>query len=136
MTEGARRPKARGEERLVSLDDHLHPDPPPLLANEQIRERDGNQCAKCGSTRDLDVHHRLLRSGGTDERASNRVTLCRKCHSWAHSHVRAATLAGWLVSRYADPAKIPVDHHLWPAGPVLLLEDGGIQIWQEEDDGA
>jgi hypothetical protein len=104
------------------------------LTNEQIRQRDGDRCAKCGSTSALDVHHRLLRSAGSDERASNRITLCRRDHEFAHRNRAWARDHGWIVSRSADPARIPVDHVLWPAGPVLLLEDGGIEIWQADDD--
>jgi len=42
---------------------------------------------------------------------------------------------GWVVSRTADPAGIPVQHILWPAGPVMLTDDhAGIKIWTEDDD--
>jgi hypothetical protein len=103
------------------------------LTSEQIRERDGDRCSRVAKEHGgpLDVHHRLPRSGGSDETACNRITLCRKCHAWAHKNPREAMAAGWVVSRSADPAKIPVDHALWPAGPVLLLAGGGIEIWQD-----
>lgn len=116
----------------------MNPDSPPeagtAVTGAQIRERDGDRCAKCGSTNGpLDVHHRLLRSAGTDERACNRVTLCRRCHDWLHKNRAYARDRGWIVHMSADPARIPVDHVLWPAGPVLLLDDGGIEIWQDDN---
>jgi 5-methylcytosine-specific restriction endonuclease McrA len=46
----------------------------------RIKRRDGWRCTECGSTVDLEVHHRIpLADGGTDRR-SNLVTLCATCH--------------------------------------------------------
>lgn len=103
------------------------------VSDAAVKERDGNRCAKCGGTRDLHVHHRMLRSAGSDERACNRVTLCAWCHQWVHGHPELALEQGWLTGRYQDPAEAPVTHALWPAGPVLLTEDNaGIEIWQDD----
>lgn len=104
-----------------------------MLTDEQIRERDGDRCARCGSTRDLQVHHRLLRSGGGGDEASNRVTLCASCHRWVHHNPVQAGEEGWIVSRYDGPAGVVVRHWLWPAGAVFLEDDGGIRIWTGED---
>ncbi len=93
-----------------------------------IRERDQDRCARCGSPRDLHVHHRMLRSAGRDERACNKVTLCASCHHWAHHHPGAAMDEGWIVSRYRDAAEVRVNHWLWPAYPVWLEDDGGIRL--------
>lgn len=98
-----------------------------------IKERDGNRCARDGSIHDLHIHHRMPRSGGRDERACNKVTLCAYCHRWVHANPRRAREEGWVVVRTSDPAQIPVKHVLWPGGPVLLTEENaGIEIWQEE----
>lgn len=99
------------------------------LSDAEIKERDQFRCARCGYGGNIDVHHRMPRSGGRDESAANRVGLCRQCHRWAHANPRAAQDEGWVVSRSTDPAQVPVGHFAWPAGPVLLLQDGGIQIW-------
>lgn len=97
------------------------------MSDEQIRERDGGRCARCGGSKGgLHVHHRQLRSAGTDERACNRVTLCVFCHSWAHHNPGQAIEEGWLVGRYADPATEEIQHWLWPATPILLESGGGI----------
>lgn len=101
-----------------------------MLTDEQIRERDGWRCSRCGRSGDLDVHHRFPRSGGTDESAANRVSLCRFCHSWAHRHPADATEEGWIVRADTDPAVRQVDHWMWPAGPILLNGDGSVTIWQ------
>jgi hypothetical protein len=99
------------------------------VSDAEIKQRDGNQCARDGSTRDLHVHHRMLRSAGSDERASNRVTLCASCHRWVHTHPEEALEQGWLSGRYQDPAEVPLMHVLWPAGLVLLTDEyAGIKI--------
>lgn len=100
-----------------------------ILSDEQIRERDGGKCARCGGTGGgLHVHHRWMRSAGEDERACNRVTLCAYCHNFVHAHPSAAIDEGWLLSRYDDPAEVEILHALWPAGPILLEPEGGIKI--------
>lgn len=104
-------------------------------SDAEIKERDGNRCARDGNVLYLHIHHRMLRSAGTDERACNRITLCAYCHKWVHAHPELALEQGWLTGRYQDPALIPVNHILWPAGPVLLTEERtGVKIWQDEED--
>lgn len=98
------------------------------VSDAVIRERDGNRCAKCGGTRDLHVHHRMLRSAGSDERACNRVTLCQWCHRWVHVNPALALEQGWIVSRYGDPAEVKIEHHMWPAYPIWLEPEGGIRL--------
>lgn len=103
------------------------------LTDEQIRERDGDRCARCGGNGGgLHIHHRWMRSAGENESACNRVTLCAYCHRWVHYNPSQALEQGWLISRYSDPETVTVDHAMWPAGPILLLDDGGIEIWQED----
>jgi hypothetical protein len=103
-------------------------------SDTEIKERDGNRCARCGGvTGGLHIHHRMLRSAGSDERACNRVTLCAMCHNFVHMHPTISIDEGWLCGRYGDPAEVPVDHNLWPAGPVLLTDDrAGIEIYTDE----
>jgi len=104
------------------------------VSDAGIKERDGNRCAHCGRTDNLHIHHRMLRSAGSDERACNRVTLCAFCHRWAHHNREAARDEGWIVLRTSDPAEVPITHVLWPAGPVLLTdENAGVQVWVKDD---
>jgi len=98
-----------------------------ILTDEQIRERDGNRCARCGGVKGgLHIHHRWMRSAGENESACNRVTLCAYCHNFVHAHPSTSIDEGWLCGRYADPAEIPVQHAMWPSWPVLLEWAGGI----------
>jgi hypothetical protein len=108
----------------------------PVLSDEQIRERDGNRCVVCGLVCSvLDVHHRKLRAQGGDDRASNRVTVGRVHHDWAHANRDEARRLGLIVPRRGDPARVPLEKHpLWPGQPVVLLDDGGIKLWLGEDD--
>ena len=103
------------------------------LGDEEIRERDGWRCARCAYTGNLHVHHRFARSGGKNESAANRVVLCARCHRWAHSHPVQARDEGWIVRAEISPADVPVRHWMWPAGPILLLDDGSIQIVIHDD---
>lgn len=48
---------------------------------EQIAERDGEQCGYCGSTRKLEVDHRLPLSMGGDNRMGNMQLLCKRCNA-------------------------------------------------------
>lgn len=47
----------------------------------RVKDRDGNACVWCGSTKQLEVDHiiRYIDGGGNDE--SNLRTLCHRCHS-------------------------------------------------------
>jgi hypothetical protein len=98
------------------------------IPQTMIRARDGDRCARCGGGNTLHVHHRWLRSQGGTDTFGNQVTLCAACHHWVHHHVADALADGWLVASASDPLTVPVRHHLWPAGPVLLCDDGGIDI--------
>jgi 5-methylcytosine-specific restriction endonuclease McrA len=58
-----------------------------------ILERDGWRCQKCGSFRNLDVHHMRRRSALGDDTETNLITLCRECHQLLHESAR------WEISR-------------------------------------
>jgi 5-methylcytosine-specific restriction endonuclease McrA len=59
--------------------------------------RDGNQCTRCGSTRDLTAHH-LIYDDPLDP--STLTTLCRSCHGRATRHTApCAASAGLGVGR-------------------------------------
>lgn len=52
---------------------------------QEIFERDGWRCVKCGSNRICDIPHhiRYKSQGGTGEKR-NGATVCMACHDWAH----------------------------------------------------
>ena len=41
-------------------------------------------CANCGRVTGMSAHHKVLRSRGRDDRTSNLVSLCERCHSQEH----------------------------------------------------
>lgn len=97
-----------------------------------VRERDGNRCARCGSTRDLHVHHRIARSQGGRDYCQGLITLCAADHRWVHAHPHEAREDGYLLRGWENVAAVPVKHVMWPAGPVwlgpeltILLSDPG-----------
>ena len=49
-----------------------------------IYRRDGFQCAVCGSTRYLQIHHYIHRGQGGNDSPHNLITLCSDCHALAH----------------------------------------------------
>jgi 5-methylcytosine-specific restriction endonuclease McrA len=50
----------------------------------QVLRRDGWRCQICGSSLNLEVHHKDFRSKGGDDSEENLITLCAKCHSQVH----------------------------------------------------
>lgn len=57
------------------------------LTNAQrkaIYRRDGYQCALCGSTRYLQLHHYVPRGKGGKNSPQNLITLCSDCHALVH----------------------------------------------------
>lgn len=104
---------------------------------EEIRERDGDRCARCGSADSPHVHHRQLRSQLGPDTWSNCVTLCALCHHWVHHNIAEALTGGWLVDSGTDPALVPVQHWMWPSGRVRLMDNGvfDISLWATEGPG-
>ncbi len=52
---------------------------------QQVLQRDGWRCQKCGSRLDLQVHHIELRSQSGDDSEENLITLCARCHTGIHT---------------------------------------------------
>ncbi len=50
----------------------------------QVEERDSDQCCKCGNLRYLHLHHIKSLSEGGNNKISNLMLLCEKCHSKKH----------------------------------------------------
>jgi 5-methylcytosine-specific restriction endonuclease McrA len=50
----------------------------------EVLERDHWRCQNCGSLRNLQVHHRELRSHSGSDTGANLITLCDLCHRRAH----------------------------------------------------
>jgi len=58
----------------------------PPRTRRAVLARDRHRCATpgCGATAFLEVHHLTPRSRGGSNRAANLVTLCGRCHAFAH----------------------------------------------------
>ena len=54
---------------------------------KRVLERDGWRCRKCGSLKDLQVHHQIRRSQQGHDALANLVTLCAYCHMGEHGQL-------------------------------------------------
>ena len=54
---------------------------------KRVLERDGWRCRKCGSLKDLQVHHKIRRSQQGHDALGNLVTLCVYCHMAEHGQL-------------------------------------------------
>lgn len=99
----------------------------PTRAREKVRERQGNQCCRCGN-RYSELHHRQRRreaGHGLDVL----VGLCGTDHKWAHANPVAAKEHGYIVDPYVeDVAMVPIKSFM---GWVLFDKDGGIHFVEE-----
>lgn len=102
-------------------------DPSPAI-RRLVLERDEGRCVWCGRPYGdaLNLHHRLLRSHGTDNSPANLVSICGSgttgCHGYAHAHPEWARGHGLIVPSWGVPAEVPVD--TW-RGRILLGASGG-----------
>lgn len=104
-------------------------DPVFAAARPSVLDRDLRSCLRCDEPA-TDVHHRCARGmgGSSDPRThdlANLVSLCRPCHSWAHSRPLEAAVDGYIVVRGDDPAGVPV---LWHGQMANLTSRGTILI--------
>ncbi|MBK6733353.1 MAG: HNH endonuclease [bacterium] len=62
----------------------------------KVLSRDRHRCTTpgCGSPRFLEVHHLVARQDGGSNDAANLVTLCSRCHQFAHERMHAGGAAG------------------------------------------
>ena len=54
---------------------------------KRVLERDSWRCQRCGSMKDLQVHHQIKRSQQGDDALRNLVTLCAYCHMAEHGQL-------------------------------------------------
>jgi 5-methylcytosine-specific restriction endonuclease McrA len=65
----------------------------------EIAERDEHQCVRCGSYQlDPVPHHVQYRSSMGTGSKRNGVSICRRCHDWAHSNKKQHNIwfARWV----------------------------------------
>ena len=56
----------------------------PNAIRRDVYRRDGYRCALCDSTDGLQIHHVVPRGQGGTNSPHNLITLCWRCHSYAH----------------------------------------------------
>ena len=49
-----------------------------------VLRRDGWRCQSCGTTSNLEVHHKQFRSHSGYDSDKNLITLCSTCHASVH----------------------------------------------------
>lgn len=107
----------------------------PPSSVQAVKDRAGNACERCGTTRAarFSLHHRRPRGMGGSKRAdvhspANLLYLCGSgtegCHGWVESNRQAAYDAGLLLWQQQVPTEVPVALR---RGTVLLDDGGG---WQ------
>ncbi len=52
-----------------------------------VLERDDWRCQRCGSLKDLQIHHKIKRSHLGSDSLANLVTLCARCHLEEHGQL-------------------------------------------------
>ncbi len=61
-----------------------------------------DECALCGRTELLHLHHVLFRSHGGDDVRANIVCLCRPCHDGVHRGTTKNVLSAYLQEHRPD----------------------------------
>jgi hypothetical protein len=54
------------------------------ILRQRVLRRDGWRCQSCGTTSNLEVHHKQFRSHSGDDSEENLITLCVGCHGQLH----------------------------------------------------
>jgi len=68
----------------------------PLLyesLRQLVLRRDGWRCQSCGTTLNLEIHHKQFRSHSGEDSDENLITLCAACHARMHRPRFHATLS-------------------------------------------
>ena len=107
-----------------------------------VRERDGHRCiAGCGDQDTLIPGHRANRGMGGhkgSERSSNVVTMCAWLNDQVESNADRAAEArryGWKISRYEDPAVVPVYDAVLEQWFLLDDEFGRLEVPEPTERG-
>ncbi|NGO67014.1 HNH endonuclease [Streptomyces boncukensis] len=103
---------------------------PSETVRELVYQRDGGQCARCGSAHLLTIHHRVNRGmGGAREawinRPENLLMACTTCNGWFEDHPGESYEAGWKVRRPQRPDEVPVRY---PGGRLYRLTRDGVRV--------
>jgi len=81
--------------------------PPSVRAAVLARDRHRCTTSGCGATRFLEVHHVVPRRAGGSNRADNLVTLCNRCHRFAHDARSTPSHVDARISRRERAEEVP-----------------------------
>ena len=93
-----------------------------------VKARAAGYCETCGgpALESMALHHRKLKSRGGKDEIANLIAVHHKCHNLGtdsiHLNPEVATVKGWMVPSWADPAEYPL--HLHGAEVVMLDNEG------------
>lgn len=81
------------------------------------------ECALCGETRNLHIHHVLFRSHGGDDVLENLCCLCLTCHDAIHARKRMTwfALKTYIMFEREDVAAY-LARKLGPAGAAAFFD--------------
>jgi 5-methylcytosine-specific restriction endonuclease McrA len=104
--------------KVIGRRERYRPDPFPPVVQKLIDARDGGLCQRCGSDGRMERHHRRAKgSGGSRARSHtqcpcNALSLCWRCHRWAHEHPARARDLGIVVPQHVDrPGRVSVERY-------------------------
>jgi hypothetical protein len=92
-----------------------------------VKERQNNQCARCGAA-GAEHHHRMRRREGGHGKA-NIVYLCRTDHRWVHANPKAAQEQGYIIPIHVtEISAVPIKTFM---GMMLFDDVGGASFIEE-----
>lgn len=96
----------------------------PTAVREAVKERQDNQCARCGNT-GAEHHHRMRRREGGHGK-ENIVYLCSTDHRWVHANPKRAQEDGYIIPIHVtDISEVPIKTFM---GWVKFTKDGGTVV--------
>lgn len=102
----------------------------PKKNQQQVRQRDQDECQNCGGY-GTDIHHRKRRREGGHS-VANLVLLCRECHSLMHQNPLKAKALGFIVQPWIrDISSIPI--RTWTGQWQFNDTLGGYRMHTEKD---
>lgn len=102
---------------------------PDRTTEDKVNARSGGVCEICAAQPATQHHHRMPRGMGSSSGPqinlpSNLLHLDLGCHEYVERNRAEALIAGWLVSRYSDPARVNV-----------LIQNGSRYVYLTDDGG-
>jgi hypothetical protein len=96
----------------------------PSAVRKAVKERQSDQCARCGAT-GAEHHHRMRRREGGHGK-ENVVYLCSTDHRWVHANPKKAQEYGFIIPIHVtDISAVPIKTF---RGWALFTNDGDMVL--------